>query len=91
MTDLEKAARQVQEAFESDSPGWRTQAQEKALAALRQALEQAETAQGQEPKREPLTDEQVEKIVKANMSLQINLAGIRQDFEAAHGITGKTK
>ncbi len=39
-----------------------------------------------QPKREPLTDEQVEKIIKANMSLQMNLAGIRQDFEAAHGI-----
>ena len=34
----------------------------------------------------PLTDEQVEKIIKANMSLQMNLAGIRQDFEADHGI-----
>jgi hypothetical protein len=39
-----------------------------------------------QPKRKPLTDEQVEKIIKANMSLQMNLAGIRQDFEAAHGI-----
>ena len=41
-----------------------------------------------QPKREwvELTDEQVEKIIKANMSLQMNLAGIRQDFEAAHGI-----
>ena len=38
-----------------------------------------------QPKREPLTDEQVEKIIKANMSLQMNLAGIRQDFEAAYG------
>ncbi len=38
------------------------------------------------PKREPLTDEQVEKIIKSNMSLQINLAGIRADFEADHGI-----
>jgi hypothetical protein len=33
-----------------------------------------------------LTDEQVEKIIKANMSFQMNLAGIRQDFEAAYGI-----
>mgnify|MGYP003334746979 CR=1 FL=1 len=41
------------------------------------------------PKREPLTDEQIEKIIKANMSLQMNLAGIRQDFEAAHGIKGE--
>jgi len=38
------------------------------------------------PQRKPLTDEQVEKIIKANMSFQMNLAGIRQDFEAAHGI-----
>lgn len=29
-----------------------------------------------------LTDEDVEKIIKANMSLQMNLAGIRADFEA---------
>jgi hypothetical protein len=42
-----------------------------------------------QPKREPLTDEQVEKIIKDNMSLQMNLAGIRQDFEAAHGIKEK--
>lgn len=41
-----------------------------------------------QPKREPLTDEQVEKIIKANISLRMNLAGIRQDFEAAHGIKG---
>ena len=38
------------------------------------------------PQRKPLTDEQVEKIIKANMSFQMNLAGIRQDFEAAYGI-----
>lgn len=38
-----------------------------------------------QPNRGPLTDEQVEKIIKANMSLQMNLAGIRQDFEAAYG------
>jgi hypothetical protein len=38
------------------------------------------------PQRKPMTDEQVEKIIKANMSFQMNLAGIRQDFEAAHGI-----
>jgi hypothetical protein len=38
------------------------------------------------PQRKPLTDEQVEKIIKANMSFQMNLAGIRQDFEAAHDI-----
>lgn len=42
------------------------------------------------PKREPLTDEQVEKIIKSNMSLQMNLAGIRADFEAAHGIKENT-
>ena len=44
-----------------------------------------------QPKREwvGLTDEQVEKIIKDNMSLQMNLAGIRQDFEAAHGIKEK--
>ena len=41
------------------------------------------------PQRKPLTDEEVEKIIKANMSLQMNLAGIRQDFEAAHGIKGE--
>lgn len=39
-----------------------------------------------QPKPDPLTDEQVEKIIKSNMSLQMNLAGIRQDFEEAHGI-----
>lgn len=44
-----------------------------------------------QPALKPLTDEQVEKIIKANMSIQMNLAGIRQDFEAAHGITGETK
>jgi len=37
-----------------------------------------------------LTDEQVEKIIKSNMSFQMNLAGIRQDFEAAHGIKENT-
>ena len=44
------------------------------------------------PKKEwvRLTDEQVEKIIKSNMSLQINLAGIRADFEAAHGIKENT-
>jgi hypothetical protein len=36
-----------------------------------------------------LTDEEVEKIIKANMSLQMNLAGIRADFEAAYGIKEK--
>jgi hypothetical protein len=36
--------------------------------------------------RKPLTDEQIEKIIKANMNLQMNLAGIGQDFEAAHNI-----
>ena len=36
--------------------------------------------------RKPLTDEEVEKIIKSNMSLQMNLAGIRADIEAAHGI-----
>jgi hypothetical protein len=30
-----------------------------------------------------MTDEEVEKIIKQNMSLTINLAGIRADFEAA--------
>ncbi len=43
-----------------------------------------------QPKREPLTDEQIEKIIKANIILQMNLAGIRQDFEAAHGIKEPT-
>jgi hypothetical protein len=43
-----------------------------------------------QPKREPLTDEQIEKIIKANMIFQMNLAGIRQDFEAAHGIKEPT-
>ena len=38
------------------------------------------------PQRKPLTDEEVEKIIKANISFQMNLAGIRQDFEVAHGI-----
>lgn len=28
-----------------------------------------------------MTDEDIEKIIKSNMSLQMNLAGIRQDFE----------
>lgn len=28
-----------------------------------------------------MTDEQVEKIIKSNMMLQMNLAGIRADFE----------
>lgn len=41
------------------------------------------------PQHKPLTDEEVEKIIKANISLQMNLAGIRQDFEAAHGIKGE--
>jgi len=30
-----------------------------------------------------MTDEQVEKIIKSNMMLQMNLAGIRTDFEEA--------
>ena len=30
-----------------------------------------------------MTDEQVEKIIKSNMMLQINLAGMRADFEDA--------
>lgn len=30
-----------------------------------------------------MTDEEVEKIIKRNMSLQMNLAGIRADFEEA--------
>ena len=30
-----------------------------------------------------MTDEEVEKIIKQNMSLQMNLAGIRADFEEA--------
>ena len=38
------------------------------------------------PKRKPLTDGEVEKIIKSNMSLQMNLAGIRADIEAAHNI-----
>ena len=38
------------------------------------------------PQRKPLTDEEVEKIIKSNMSLQMNLAGIRADIEAAQGI-----
>ena len=28
-----------------------------------------------------MTDEEVEKIIKSNMNLQMNLAGIRADFE----------
>ena len=39
-----------------------------------------------EAQRKPLTDEEIEKIIKSNMSLQMNLAGIRADFEVAHGI-----
>ena len=38
------------------------------------------------PQRKPLTDEEVEKIIKSNMSLQMNLAGIRADIEAAYNI-----
>ena len=30
-----------------------------------------------------MTDEDVEKIIKRNMNLQMNLAGIRADFEVA--------
>jgi len=30
-----------------------------------------------------MTDEEVEKIIKSNMMLQMNLAGIRSDFEEA--------
>lgn len=30
-----------------------------------------------------MTDEQVEKIIKSNMMLQMNIAGIRADFEEA--------
>jgi hypothetical protein len=30
-----------------------------------------------------MTDEDVEKIIKRNMNLQMNLAGIRADFEEA--------
>lgn len=44
----------------------------------------------QPAQRKPLTDEKVEKIIKDNMVLQMNLAGIRQDFEAAHGIKENT-
>ena len=28
-----------------------------------------------------MNDQEIEKIIKSNMNLQINLAGIRQDFE----------
>jgi len=28
-----------------------------------------------------MTDEEVEKIIRSNMNLQMNLAGIRQDFQ----------
>ena len=75
---------------------------DKAITSLRQAIAEAEKqshpmmnmphdrmvamAYGHPPQRKPLTDEQVEKIIKANMSFQMNLAGIRQDFEAAYGI-----
>lgn len=30
-----------------------------------------------------MTDEEIEKIIKRNMSLQMNLAGVRADFEEA--------
>lgn len=43
-----------------------------------------------QPKREPLTNEQVEKIIKNNMNLQMNLAGIKQDFESAYNIKEET-
>ena len=75
-----------------------------AAAPLRERLAQPERElvcvcgaiwEGQElvstpPQRKPLTDEEVEKIIKSNMSLQMNLAGIRADFEAAHGIKENT-
>jgi hypothetical protein len=38
----------------------------------------------EQPEPVPLTDDQIETIIKSNMSLQMNLAGIRQDFEAAY-------
>ncbi len=53
------------------------------------AMEQNPRGEHSLPKRKPLTDAEVEKIIKANMILQMNLAGIRQDFEAAHGIKGE--
>ena len=43
------------------------------------------------PHCKPLTDEEVEKIIKSNMSLQMNLAGIRADIEAAHNIKENNK
>lgn len=49
-------------------------------------VEHGESLYTTPPQRKPLTDEDVERIIKSNMSLQMNLAGIRADFEAAHGI-----
>ena len=38
------------------------------------------------PRRKPLTDDQVEKIMKDNMSIKMSFSGIKQAFEAAYGI-----
>ena len=53
---------------------------------LKQAQSSVDKAVNAMSQRKPLTDEEVEKIIKSNMSLQMNLAGIRADFEAAYGI-----
>jgi hypothetical protein len=53
---------------------------------LKQAQSSVDKAVNAMSQRKPLTDEEVEKIIKSNMSLQMNLAGIRADIEAAHNI-----
>jgi len=46
-----EAMKQALEALEGELPGWRTPAQEKAIASLRQAIERAEKQQAREPKK----------------------------------------
>ena len=53
---------------------------------LKQAQSSVDKAVNAMSQRKPLTDEEVEKIIKSNMSLQMNLAGIRADIEAAYNI-----
>ncbi len=67
MSDLRTAAQQALEALEGELPGWRTPAQERAITALRAALEQPE----QERK---LTDEVIADLWHANSGFHHHFA-----------------
>ena len=58
------------------------------VTSLRQAIATEESSVTQEPKREPLTDEQISEIAAQGYSRWLEFA---RAIEAAHGITGETK